>query len=82
MDTTPLSVQFEHQLLMRQDWGSGWNMPRTQHTCRETAQHTSATYFISCFLCGDKLQQEHHFSSTQQQLLAMIAVLYVFQHLF
>lgn len=40
--------------------------------------------WISCpnFLWGDKLQQEHHFSGTQQQLLAMTAVLYLFQHLF
>lgn len=40
--------------------------------------------WLSCpdFLWGDNLQQEHHFSSTQQQLLAVTAQLYLFQHLF
>lgn len=47
VDATPLSVQLEHQRLMRHNWGSGWNMPRAQHTCRR-AQHTSMPYLTSC----------------------------------
>lgn len=51
VDATPFSVQFEHQRLMRQNWGSGWNMPRARHTCRERAQHISATFFY-LLLCS------------------------------
>lgn len=49
-DTTLLSVQFEHQLVIRVDWDSGWNMPCAPHTCRDRAQHTSTALF--CFLFG------------------------------
>lgn len=67
VDATPLSVQFEHQHLMRQNWGSGWNMPPAQHTCRREPNTPLCLILppvcLSCpdFLWGDKLQQEQHF---------------------